>query len=34
MISLSGHLCTNPHVGHTRRSIPVSNYRITDSGSL
>ena len=34
MITLSRHLCASPNVGHARRSRPVLNYRITDSGSL
>ena len=33
MITLSGHLYASLHVGYARRSRPVSNYRITVSGS-
>ena len=34
MRMLSRQICASTHVGHLRNSIPISNYRITDSGSL
>ena len=33
-VTHSRDFCASPHVGHERRSRPVFNYRITDSGSL